>query len=73
MKTRTARNFILDCLFIVLLAFLFALNYELFISQNQFAPAGISGIATMIEYKTGFSVGYFTLIINVPLCFFSYF
>ena len=73
MKTRTARNFILDCLFIVLLAFLFALNYELFISQNQFAPAGISGIATMIEYKTGFSVGYFTLIINVPLCIFSYF
>ena len=62
-----------DCLFMVVLAFLFALNYELFIVKNGFAPAGINGIATMIEYKSGFSVGYFSLIINVPLCVFAYF
>ena len=55
------------------LAFLFALNYELFIVKNHFAPAGINGIATMIQYKSGFSIGYFSLIINVPLCVFAYF
>lgn len=57
----------------VVLAFLFALNYQLFIVRNHFAPAGISGIATMIEYKTGFSVGYVSLIVNIPLCTAAFF
>lgn len=70
---RKLRMLLLDCLIMVGLALLFAFNYELFIIKNQFAPAGINGIATMIEYKAGFSVGYFTLIINVPLCIFSFF
>ena len=61
------------CLAMIALAFLFALNYQLFIVRNGFAPAGINGIATMIEYKTGFDVGYFSLIVNVPLCVFAYF
>ena len=73
MDKRKVRSSVSDCLFMVVLAFLFALNYQLFIAKNQFAPAGFSGIATMIEYKTGFSVGYLTLIINVPLCIFAYF
>lgn len=71
-KSKT-RNNIFGCIFMLGLAFLFALNYELFIAKNQFAPAGINGIATMVEYKSGFSVGYFSLIINIPLCIFSYF
>lgn len=64
-----------DCAVIAALAVLFALNYQLFIVRNQFAPAGINGIATMIEYKTGgaFSAGYSTLIVNVPLCTLAFF
>lgn len=73
MDKRKLREDITDYLVILFLALLFAVNYELFIARNQFAPAGFSGIATMIEYKTGFSVGYFNLIINIPLCIFSYF
>ena len=65
--------FFLDCLIMVGLALLFAFNYELFIIENDFAPAGFNGIGTMIEYATHFSVGYFTLIINVPLCIFAFF
>ena len=38
---------------IVLIAVLLAFNYQLFIVQNGFAPAGLNGIATMIQYKTG--------------------
>ena len=60
-------------LFIVLIAVLLAFNYQLFIVENGFAPAGINGIATMVQYKTGFSIGYMSLIINVPLCFLAYF
>ncbi len=60
-------------LFIVLAAILLAFTYQLFIVKNNFAPAGINGIATMIQYKTGFSIGYMSLIINVPLCTLAYF
>ncbi len=59
--------------FIVLAAILLAFNYQLFIVKNDFAPAGINGVATMIQYKTGFSIGYMALLINVPLCIFAYF
>ncbi len=58
---------------IVLVAILLAFNYKLFIIENNFAPAGLNGITTMIQYKTGFSIGYMSLIINVPLCVFAYF
>ena len=49
-----------------------ALNYQLFILPNQFAPAGINGICTMIQYITGISIGYLNLLINVPLALLVY-
>lgn len=58
---------------IILIAVLLAFNYQLFIVKNGFAPAGLNGIATMIQYKTGFSIGYMSLIINIPLCLLAYF
>lgn len=73
MKKELVRRAVLDSVVMVVLALLFAFNYMLFVVKNQFAPAGFNGIATMIEYKTGFSVGYFSLIINVPLCLFAFF
>ena len=60
-------------LFIAGVAILLAFNYQLFIVKNGFAPAGLNGIATMIQYKTGFSIGYMSLIINIPLCVLAYF
>ncbi|MBQ8207185.1 MAG: YitT family protein [Clostridia bacterium] len=52
---------------IAILACVMALNYEIFIFQNSFAPAGINGLATMVQYLFDFSVGYMSLIINIPL------
>ena len=54
-------------------AILLALNYHIFIVQNNFAPAGLNGIATMVQYKTGFSISYMSLLINIPLSVFAYF
>ena len=34
-----------------------ALNYELFVFPNQFAPSGINGICTIIQHVFGISVG----------------
>lgn len=59
--------------FVVLLAFLMAANYQIFILPNSFAPAGINGVATMIQYKMGFNIGYMNLLINIPLCLFAFF
>lgn len=55
------------------IAVLLAFNYQLFIVENGFAPAGLNGIATMVQYKTGFSIGYMSLIINIPLCVLAFF
>lgn len=55
------------------MAVLLAVNYHIFIVQNHFAPAGLNGIATMVQYKTGFSISYMSLIINIPLCVFAWF
>lgn len=57
---------------IVFVALLAAVNYELFVFPNQFAPSGINGICTMIQYVTGISVGYLSLIINIPLAIWCY-
>ena len=57
----------------VLSAILLALVYYVFIVTNQFAPAGLNGIATMIQYKTGFSISYMSLLINIPLSLLAYF
>ncbi len=58
---------------IILFAVLHAMNFHLFIVENNFAPAGINGVATMIQYKTGFSIAYMSLLINIPLCTAAYF
>ncbi len=65
----SATEYLAICLCAVLLAF----SYILFITPNSFAPAGLNGIATMIQYKCNFSIGYFSLLINIPLCIFAWF
>ena len=61
-------------LVIAFVALIGAVNYELFVFPNQFAPAGLNGICTMIQHITGISVGYLSLFINIPLalwCFYE--
>ena len=57
---------------IILTAVLLALNYQLFIFDNAFAPAGVNGIATMIQYKMNISVAYMSLLVNIPLCILAF-
>ena len=54
-------------LYIVGIALLAALNYRLFVFPNRFAPSGINGICTMIQYVFGINLGYLSLLINIPL------
>lgn len=59
-------------LVIILVAFVAAVNYQLFVFPNQFAPSGVNGICTMIQYLTGINVGYLSLLINLPLAIWVY-
>ena len=52
---------------IMIIAVVCAFNYELFIFPNRFAPSGLNGICTMIQYIWGINIGYLSMIINVPL------
>ena len=58
---------------IAAVALLAALDYELFVFPNAFAPSGLNGICTMIQYVSGISVGYLSLLINIPLALVVYF
>ena len=57
---------------IAAVAFFAAVNYELFVFPNAFAPSGLNGICTMIQYTSGISVGYLSLLINLPLAIWCY-
>ena len=52
---------------ILLLAFLNAMSYHIFVFPNRFAPSGLNGLCTIIQELFGLNVGYLSLIINIPL------
>ena len=52
---------------ILLTACLSALSYVLFVFPNRFAPAGINGLCTMLQYGLGIPVSMMNLLINIPL------
>lgn len=58
---------IVQYILLCVIAILSAISYEIFVSPNGFAPAGVNGIATMVQYKLNFSLGYMSLLINVPM------
>lgn len=64
---------ILSYLMIACVAAVTSLSYQIFIFPNKFAPSGVSGICTIIQELTGFSVGYMSLLINIPLAIVVYF
>ncbi len=58
---------VLTYLVIAALALVAALNYELFVFPNQFAPSGLNGLGAMFQHITGLSMGYLNFLLNLPL------
>lgn len=63
----------LSFLSISVIAVLSALNYIVFVFPNNFAPAGIDGICTMIQDLAGINIGYLSLLANIPLIILAFF
>ncbi len=55
------------------LGFFVALTYALLIFPNSFAPAGVGGIATMVQHAFRINAGYLNLAINVPILITAWF
>ena len=68
-KKKRIRRIVIEPCMILAAAFIRSVCVRLFMTSEAlyFAPGGVTGIGTMIEYKTGFSTGYTNIIINFPL------
>ena len=61
-----------EYLAVAALAVVMGLSYELFVFPNTFAPAGLNGLATMVQYVFRVNIGYFSLLVNLPLIFLAW-
>lgn len=66
MKTNVKREIINICI-IVPTTVLVALGLWVFVYKAYFAPTGVDGLATVLQYLTGVNAGIFTFALNFPL------
>ncbi len=67
------KRYIIDYLVIVGAASLLGFSYHLFVYPNSFAPSGIPGFATMLQYLFDFKVSYLNVLLNIPLVIATFF
>ncbi len=66
------KKLVRDYLVITAGAFVLAAALDAFLVPNKIAAGGVSGLATIIYYLTGFPVGWCFLLLNIPLFVLSY-
>lgn len=62
-----------NVLITVIASALSAFGLHIFVYPASFAPAGVDGIATMLQKATTWNAGYFSLMINIPLLIVAWF
>lgn len=73
MKNDIISNFFKQAFLITLGSFIMAFGIDQFMMPNQLSTGGFSGIALIIYYLFGISLGTATLALNIPLFILSYF
>ena len=63
----------LNTLLTIVAAALSAFGLHVFVYPASFAPAGIDGVATMLQEITNFNAGYYSLLFNIPLLIIAWF
>ena len=71
-QKRTVRQWIVVYLKILIGSALYAAGFQFFLYPNAIATGGVTGVAMIINFFSGFPVGVMTLIINVPLFLYSW-
>lgn len=72
-EAETMAKKVVSYLLVIALGLVLALNYQLFVFPNNFAPAGLNGIFTMIQYLFGFKLSNASILLNLPLYILVYF
>ncbi len=73
MKNINYKKELLNTLLTIVAAALSAFGLHVFVYPASFAPAGIDGVATMLQEISGMNAGYYSLMINVPLLIVAWF
>lgn len=61
------RRWVIDILVMILAAAIYSLGVHFFISPNDIAPGGVTGIAIILTKFWGISVGTLIFLLNIPL------
>ncbi len=70
--TKNIKNILLDLLCDIVGSIFYSVSIYTFARSANFAPGGISGLALIINYLSGFPIGITSLLLNVPLVLISY-
>ncbi|MFJ8265249.1 YitT family protein [Peribacillus asahii] len=71
-KRLTMRQIIQRALLITLGAILMSIGLEIFLVPNNVIDGGITGISIMLSYTTGWKLGIFIFLLNLPFFFVGY-
>ncbi|KIL53171.1 membrane protein [Jeotgalibacillus campisalis] len=71
-KTLSYQSILRRSTFIILGALLMAVGLELFLVPNQVLDGGIVGISIILSYLTGWKLGVFIFVLNIPFFFIGY-
>lgn len=71
-KQRTLKSNLLRSLFIVIGAIIVSVALELFLVPNKITDGGITGISVMTSYLSGFPLGVFLFLFNLPFLIVGY-
>ena len=66
-NTSNIKSIIRDLLLNFSGVFLYAVGINSFAAPHQIAPGGASGIAILVNYLSGFPIGLFVFLFNIPL------
>lgn len=72
-RKKAALRWVFDILVILVGAAVYSLGVHCFISPNNIAPGGATGVAIIISELTGWQVGTLILLLNVPLIIAGFF
>ena len=64
---KKVRRWVIDILVMILAAAIYSLGVHFFISPNDIAPGGVTGIAIILTEFWGISVGTLIFLLNIPL------
>ena len=66
-KKINIKEFLIDILICLISGVIVSFAYHMFSTPNDFAPGGVSGVASILSYLTKWNMGYFMIICNAPI------